>query len=837
MDWLFLILISAVLLFGLMPRSSYLRFEAGTDTFGTATSSNEGEIVSVTGNYNGTEKEGIGNKLSLKGSSSAEDTVTLRSTTQDYTAYFDLGIQNAGGMTTNAQDSEYLSRTTLDAFVQSESIEHPDNPYFKDQTFSELVKQYHNDGYAILFAVKGDSTVGWSDEMEETMRSLGFETTPKSGSEDGSYIGYVYQDEVWSQNGDRSTAAMKTVGGTNFYLSSAGVYSGNNAMIKMNGEELANDENGISVVVYDIANDQLIDSVSYNTNTAEPIMSRADDCFYTEYVTVFRADLLDQAKAYTGVFYWLQAIVCIIAALMLNVLRRDLKKAKRTAEAHQPYKKSYLIWKQVGLSLISVLAAASFAGLSYLLKQFNGVTIDQLLFHMNTNLEGTNWSSFDSLFQELALYCGIALAVSLLWIVLMKKVLLKDTVHVKRSRQAGMAIRWTAVMCGMLALFLVVQTFWNSYYMTDYLAARQFESTLYDDYYVDPANVNITFPSQKKNLIYIYMESMEISAANESVGGGKSFNAIPELTNLALENDDFNGDSDQLNGAIPLYNSTWTIAGMVAQTTGLPLGINHNQTNYSSVSSFMPGATALGDILEEEGYQNVFMLGSKAEFGNRDAYYEEHGDYEIDDYTWAKKNGKLPYSNYYVWWGYEDKKLFEYAQERVTELASDDQPFALTLLTVDTHFTGGYQCEDCPDTFEDQYSNVLACSSKRVAEFVEWVQEQDWGKDTVIILSGDHLCMDSEYYGDMPSGYQRKTYVNIINSQKEEGDTYRTYSTMDMFPTTLSALGCTIPGDRLGFGTDLYSDTPTLLEEKGESYLNYELSLNSSFYNKEILGY
>ena len=56
---------------------------------------------------------------------------------------------------------------------------------------------------------------------------------------------------------------------------------------------------------------------------------------------------------------------------------------------------------------------------------------------------------------------------------------------------------------------------------------------------------------------------MEISAADETSGGGKSFNAIPELTSLALQNDDFNGEGQTLNGAVPLYNSTWTIGGMI----------------------------------------------------------------------------------------------------------------------------------------------------------------------------------------------------------------------------------------------------------------------------------
>ena len=88
----------------------------------------------------------------------------------------------------------------------------------------------------------------------------------------------------------------------------------------------------------------------------------------------------------------------------------------------------------------------------------------------------------------------------------------------------------------------------------------------------------------------------------------------------------------------------------------------------------------------------------------------------------------------------------------------------------------------------------------------------------------------------MPAGYERKTYVNVINSAKEENGARRIYSTMDLFPTTLSALGADIQGDRLGFGTDLYSETPTLLEKYGESFLNCEFSLRSLYYENNLLN-
>lgn len=65
-----------------------------------------------------------------------------------------------------------------------------------------------------------------------------------------------------------------------------------------------------------------------------------------------------------------------------------------------------------------------------------------------------------------------------------------------------------------------------------------------------------------------------------------------------------------------------------------------------------------------------------------------------------------------------------------------EEPFNLTMLTVDTHFEDGYMCEKCPNDYGDQYANVMACSSKQVYEFIEWVKQQPFYDNTTIVLSG-----------------------------------------------------------------------------------------------------
>lgn len=106
------------------------------------------------------------------------------------------------------------------------------------------------------------------------------------------------------------------------------------------------------------------------------------------------------------------------------------------------------------------------------------------------------------------------------------------------------------------------------------------------------------------------------------------------------------------------------------------------------------------------------------------------------------------------------------------------------MLTVDTHFEDGYVCQSCPDTFGDnQYANVMACSSRQVAEFIEWIQEQPFYENTTIVLAGDHLTMDSDFCEDVDEDYVRKTYVSYINSavETENNTERREYTIFDMF--------------------------------------------------------
>ena len=373
--------------------------------------------------------------------------------------------------------------------------------------------------------------------------------------------------------------------------------------------------------------------------------------------------------------------------------------------------------------------------------------------------------------------------------------------------------------------------------LPEYIYGLFHETPIFEEKYVDPDSVQITFPEEKRNLIYIYLESMETTFFAQKQGGAMEENHMPELYALAEENLNFSQNKG-VGGFRPVNGATWTIAAMVAHTAGvplkIPLGVGENDYGQDD-GGFLPGIVSLQDILDREGYYQTLMVGSVASFGGREQYYLQHGADYVYELVTARKDGIVP-GDYFVWWGMEDKYLFEYAKQELQEISQREEPFAFTMLTVDTHHIGGYKCEYCQDTYEEQYENVMSCSSRQVAEFVSWLKEQDFYENTTIVITGDHLSMDNGYFDrNVSDSYTRRNYNCFINSAVDtKYNKNREFCALDMFPTTLAAMGCKIEGEHLGLGTNLFSGKPTLIETMGYQRFDHQLSLNSDYYAEQF---
>ena len=508
--------------------------------------------------------------------------------------------------------------------------------------------------------------------------------------------------------------------------------------------------------------------------------------------------------------------------------KRKVRSQRREMKEKQPSK-----WKEILLKIlywVGEILTVFLAGLSVLLAlsvrwmfaTWTNLSMDELVYHLTAPLDGTN----TDMIWDYVRVCAVPTVLVIFFLVLIRMAWRKkEKVHLFRG-----IINLTALV----GIILVLVYTWVELGIGNYLKNRNTESNFIEEEYVDPMDVAVVFPEQKRNLIYIFLESMETTYSDVDDGGAFDENVIPELTEIAQTNEDFSGIDPKLNGGYSLEGTTWTMGAMFAQTSGLPLNISISANDMDTQDSFFPGITTLGDILSDAGYTQTLLIGSEAQFGGRKLYFQEHGNYEMEDYNYAIENGLIP-SDYKVWWGYEDQKLFEFAKEKLLQLSQEDEPFNLTMLTVDTHFEDGYVCEQCPTEYDTQYSNVMACSSRQVGEFLKWIQQQDFYENTTIVISGDHPTMDSDYCAeiDQEGNYDRRVFTAYINAAAYAQDQQeRTYSTFDNFPTTLAALGVQIDGDRLGLGTNLFSGKQTLLEEFGKSKVNAELKKKSEFLEK-----
>jgi phosphoglycerol transferase len=482
------------------------------------------------------------------------------------------------------------------------------------------------------------------------------------------------------------------------------------------------------------------------------------------------------------------------------------------------------LWAGLTFLCFTIAFLCLFAAAFYI-DVFGRLGFDSILFTLTNGLDGTQSGMLANFLLKAVLPTLLcACAVTFL------------AFHpMKWKRKVPKILR--SAICVILCLVLIVSAAFLVE-LPQYLLNQLQPSNLYEKAYVDPETVAISFPEEKRNLIYIYLESMETSFLDKDHGGAMDTCLIPELFQLADTYQNFS-HNDTIGGMVEIPGATWTVGAMVAHSAGVPMiapaDLEDLCNGYGEDGVFLPGLTTIGDILHEEGYYQTLMVGSDADFGGRKTFYATHGTDKICDLYTAREDGIIA-PNYFVWWGMEDLHLYEYAKQELTEMAQMDQPFAFTMLTVDTHHVGGYKCSLCGSDHEENYDNVYECASRQLAAFVQWIMAQSFYENTTIIITGDHFSMDSAYFERVAGeDYVRHGYNCFINSAVTATNTQnRLFTPLDMFPSTLAAMGCTIPGDRLGLGVNLFSQQKTLMEQYGYDAFRDEISKRTDYYENKF---
>lgn len=299
-------------------------------------------------------------------------------------------------------------------------------------------------------------------------------------------------------------------------------------------------------------------------------------------------------------------------------------------------------------------------------------------------------------------------------------------------------------------------------------------------YYKEPSKA---IPNPKLNLVYIYGESLERTYFDDQAFP----NLAPELGALKNEGLDFSHTA-QLPG------TDYTIAGMVASQCGIPLFAPFEGNASASLSSFFPQNICLGDILKNSGYQNYFVQGANLRFAGKDVFLKSHGF----DHLYGAEELKATIADpaYKNDWGYYDDTVLDEAWKKFEALSREGKRFSLFTLTVDTHHPDGFISRSCNRKRYDingkanQSFSAVACSQENIAEFINKIKASPWFKDTIIVVSSDHLAMKNTAWDEL-NKLDRSNLFFVIRGDKPDAQDLLAVkrSTMDNGATVLDLLG------------------------------------------------
>ena len=245
------------------------------------------------------------------------------------------------------------------------------------------------------------------------------------------------------------------------------------------------------------------------------------------------------------------------------------------------------------------------------------------------------------------------------------------------------------------------------------------------------------------------------------------------------------------------------------------------------IGDFLSGRTAETDIYEKEyGYNTYFIKSGSLAFANTDNFIRSHGFDEaegVDELT-RRRRDKITGSN----WGIRDYVMYDLAKEKILQLADKRQPFLVMMATVDTHEPADFLDASCPQKYGDM-RDVVLCADKMAADFIDWIKKQNFYDDTTVVVLGDHTALGKNPL--YPECRRREIFNTVINPIPGLAAQNHQWTTLDLAPTILEALGVREAARGMALGRSLWRTEATLAEKYG-SALDLEFNKSSAFYRR-----
>ncbi len=350
-----------------------------------------------------------------------------------------------------------------------------------------------------------------------------------------------------------------------------------------------------------------------------------------------------------------------------------------------------------------------------------------------------------------------------------------------------------------------------------YLKNQYTYSLVYENEYVYPQNLRYDFPSQKRNLVLIYLESME---EGYQKAGSENENLIPNISSYMQNHLSF-------DGFYQLKNQGFTIAAMVESLCAVPYQ-KSSFNRRSGYQNFLPQIICMPEILKNNGYNTSFLQASNINFARTGLFLKTHGFSNV----YGKDNLKQYFlfkENKGAFNGFRDSILYKQAQTELQKLADHKEPFFFFFFSLDTRAPDFYLDASCQGQKEN-LKDVVACADQMLNSFLEWMKTQKFYENTTVVVLGNHLKIGKNA---LLKAFEERKIVNFILNPSPifKKEKHQKYTMLDMAPTMLNAIGVNFDDKGFGLGRSLLRNIPTLIESEGLK-LEAELMKSSKIYQK-----
>lgn len=317
---------------------------------------------------------------------------------------------------------------------------------------------------------------------------------------------------------------------------------------------------------------------------------------------------------------------------------------------------------------------------------------------------------------------------------------------------------------------------------------RQFYSLLPDSEVASLLRAEVAEPNAR----FLDQEPMDIRRAISNPGVTKKLNVI--LVTIESLSAKYLGSFGDERGLTPNLDElrkhslaftrfyatgTRTDRGLEAITLSIPPTPGRSIVKRLGRES---GYASLGQQLNAQGYDSVFLYGGRGYFDNMNAFFGGNGYRIVDQSSVAES--EISFKNA---WGMSDEDLYRQALKVADADYAAGKPFFLQLMTTSNHRPYTYPDGRIDLPSGDGRAGAVKYTDYAIGQLLKQMKEKPWFKDTLLVLVADHTA-GSAGKEDLPVANYHIPLFMYAPEHIQPGEFTEVASQIDLAPTLLGLL-------------------------------------------------